>query len=188
MTQHKQALEGATHRARNRLDRLEWAGALGDLGTLIPFTVAYITLLNMDPFGVLFAFGVAQIIAGLYYKTPFPVQPMKAIGAGGMAGHVRFGMRTGGALLILGTLLTLLALFLSGSIETLFKIFPLPVLGLTLFLTGTQLALGAGDGDDSKEARFVRYATAAFAMWNTGAAFLFGIALYHLLKKGWVRP
>lgn len=108
-------------------------------------------------------------------------------GAGGMAGHVRFGARTGGALVILGTLLLLLALFLSGSIETLFKVFPLPVLGVILFLTGTQLALGAGDSDDSKEAYFVRYATAAFAMWNTGAAFLFGIALHHLLRKGWVR-
>jgi predicted benzoate:H+ symporter BenE len=65
----------------NRFDRMEWAGAFGDLGTLIPFTVAYITLLKVDPFGILFAFGVAMIAAGSYYRTPFPVQPMKAIGA-----------------------------------------------------------------------------------------------------------
>jgi len=55
----------------------------GDLGTLIPFVVAYISLLKMDPYGVLLAFGAALIISGLYYKTPVPVQPMKAIGAGG---------------------------------------------------------------------------------------------------------
>jgi len=65
----------------NRFDRMEWAGAFGDLGTPIPFVVAYISLLEMDPYGVLLAFGVAKIVSGLYYKTPFPVQPMKAIGA-----------------------------------------------------------------------------------------------------------
>jgi hypothetical protein len=68
-------------KAGNRFDRLEWAGAFGDLGTLIPFVVAYISLLKMDPYGVLLAFGIALIVSGLYYKTPFPIQPMKAIGA-----------------------------------------------------------------------------------------------------------
>src|SRR5579862_437576 len=60
---------------------MEWAGAFGDLGTLVPFVVAYIAVLKMDPFGILFAFGSALLICGLYYRTPFPVQPMKAIGA-----------------------------------------------------------------------------------------------------------
>jgi hypothetical protein len=67
--------------AKNRFDRQEWAGAFGDIGTLIPFVVAYITLLDMNPLGVLFAFGIAKIVCGLYYRTPFPVQPMKASGA-----------------------------------------------------------------------------------------------------------
>lgn len=66
---------------KNRFDRYEWAGAFGDLGTLIPFVVAYITLLDMNPLGVLFAFGFAKILSGLYYRTPFPIQPMKASGA-----------------------------------------------------------------------------------------------------------
>src|SRR5450631_882769 len=65
----------------NRFDRMEWAGAFGDLGTLIPFVVAYIAVLKIDPFGILFTFGAAMVICGFYYKTPFPVQPMKAIGA-----------------------------------------------------------------------------------------------------------
>src|ERR1700721_1601958 len=68
-------------RARNRFDRMEWAGAFGDLGTLLPFVVAYLTALKMDPFGILFSFGLAMVTCGMYYKTPFPVQPMKAIGA-----------------------------------------------------------------------------------------------------------
>src|ERR1700678_3811204 len=65
----------------NRFDRMEWAGAFGDLGTLIPFSVAYIAVLRIDPFGILFTFGVATMCCGLYYRTPFPVQPMKAIGS-----------------------------------------------------------------------------------------------------------
>src|ERR1700686_5680638 len=60
---------------------MEWAGSFGDLGTLIPFVVAYIAVLKIDPFGILFTFGGAMVICGLYYKSPFPVQPMKAVGA-----------------------------------------------------------------------------------------------------------
>jgi len=48
----------------NRFDIHEWAGAFGDLGTLIPFVVAYITVLKMDAGGILVAFGVALIAVG----------------------------------------------------------------------------------------------------------------------------
>ena len=65
----------------NRYDRMEAAGAFGDLGTLIPFVVAYISVLKMDPFGVLLAFALAMIVCGFVYRTPIPVQPMKAAGA-----------------------------------------------------------------------------------------------------------
>jgi len=67
--------------ARMRFNRLEWAGAFGDLGTLIPFVVGYISVVGMDPAGVLLGFGIALLASGFYYGTPFPVQPMKAIGA-----------------------------------------------------------------------------------------------------------
>jgi len=65
----------------NRYDRFEWAGAFGDLGTLLPFVIAYVSVLGLDPFGVLFAFGTCMVASGWFYKTPFPVQPMKAAGA-----------------------------------------------------------------------------------------------------------
>src|SRR5690606_13235643 len=42
-------------------------------------------------------------------------------GAGGMAGHVRFGARTGGALVILGVILVFMALFLGGSVHLIFQ-------------------------------------------------------------------
>ena len=65
----------------NKFGLSEWAGAFGDLGTLIPFVAAYIAILKMNPNGILVAFGVALIAVGFIYRTPFPVQPMKAIGA-----------------------------------------------------------------------------------------------------------
>lgn len=77
----EESLAPSTTTPVNRYGRLEWAGAFGDLGTLIPFVAAYIGVLGLDPFGILFAFGASMLACGLYYKTPFPVQPMKAIGA-----------------------------------------------------------------------------------------------------------
>ena len=63
----------------NVYDLKELAGAFGDLGTLIPFLVGYITINKLDPVGILVAFGFFKIVVGLYFKTPVPVQPMKAI-------------------------------------------------------------------------------------------------------------
>ena len=60
---------------------MEIAGAFGDLGPRVPFVVAYLAILKMDPFGVLFAFGVSMLVCGIVYRTPIPVQPMKAAGA-----------------------------------------------------------------------------------------------------------
>ena len=69
-----------TH-AKNRFNLSELAGAFGDLGTLIPFVVAYVSILKMDPASLFLGFGATLMAAGLYYRTPFPVQPMKSIGA-----------------------------------------------------------------------------------------------------------
>ena len=373
----------------NRFDRMEWAGAFGDLGTLIPFVVAYIGMVGMDPFGILFAFGVSLIVCGAYYRTPMPVQPMKAAGAvaatqaaqtavitpaavvgaslatgliwlvfgmtgvarriaawvprfvvvgivlglgiafmvegvkmmatgwltaaigfmgtlllltnraipamflllifgavcgviaepgllqklsgtsiefrapsfavsdltwkdfalglvflalpqlpltlgnaimatadennrlfpdrpvnesklststgvlnlfgasvggipmchgaGGMAGHVAFGARTGGATVILGVTLLVLALFFSGSVQTFFGVLPKAILGVILFLTGAQLALGSCDFSKDKGERFITLMTAAFCIWNVGLGFLAGIVGAYLHKRGWLR-
>ena len=82
-------------KAKNLYSRMEWAGAFGDIGTLIPFVVAYITLVHVDPLGLLFMFGACKILAGLYYKTPVPIQPMKAIGAAAIAGGMSPAMLFG---------------------------------------------------------------------------------------------
>lgn len=108
-------------------------------------------------------------------------------GAGSMAGHVAFGARTGGALVILGALLLVLAVFFSGSVDALFRLFPTAILGVILFLTGAQLALGSRDFSKDKAERFVTLVTAAFAMWNVGIAFVVGMAGSFLAKRGWLR-
>jgi MFS superfamily sulfate permease-like transporter len=382
-------MHAQSKRPANRYDLPEWAGAFGDLGTLIPFVAAYVSILKMDANGLLVAFGLALIAAGAIYRTPFPVQPMKAIGAaavsqtmlaaglgpaavvgaalttglmwivlgmtglgrraakwvprsallgvvmglgfsfmlegirmmssspwvaglllaltlvllgrprvpamlvllgigasialveqpdlmrelgalkpglklpslawgqlsmndlwlgfvllalpqlpltfgnayvaiteennrlfpdrpvseravafstglmnvgssliggipmchgaGGMAGHVQFGARTGGSSVILGSVLLFAGLFLSASIVTVFRIFPQYVLGVILFLAGLQLALGSRDSGAEKADRFVVLATAAFAIWNVGAAVLFGIVAHQASQRGWLR-
>lgn len=370
----------------NRYDRFELAGAFGDLGTLIPFLVGYITINKMDPVGVLVAFGLFKIIVGLCFRTPVPVQPMKAIGtaaishpeaitqgaiwasglftgllwlvmgltgavtwiaritsrpiinglllglglgfvlqgvrmmegdsllavvaiagtflllsyervpamllllgfgvtvevirgpsllselgqvsfrlrlpefaltkigwedlatgvlilglpqvaltlgnaiiatveennslfpdrpitvravavdhgimnlvgtsiggvpmchgAGGMAGHVRFGARTGGALVILGGILLLVGLFLSDSVATLFKLFPRALLGVILMFGGLELAAGVQWNNLGKEGSYVMLLTAGLSMWNMGAGYLAGLALWFAFQRGWLK-
>ena len=377
-----------TH-AKNRFDFSELAGAFGDLGTLIPFVVAYISILKMDPGSLFLGFGATLIAAGLYFRTPFPVQPMKAIGAaaitqtagavaltssmvigagvataaiwlflgltglakrlsawvprpallgvvmglgfsfmlegirmmaehwvvsagllvltlallarsrfpamvllliagsivaliqqptladelglikpalrlpafawpllswqdiwmgalllalpqlpltfgnaliaiteennrlfpdrpvterkvalstgllnlwssalggipmchgaGGMAGHVKFGARTGGASIMLGAVLLVVGLFFADSIGTLFRLFPPSVLGVILFLAGAELATGSRDPGPEKVDRFIVLATAAFAVLNVGIAVIFGFVAYHASKRGWLK-
>jgi MFS superfamily sulfate permease-like transporter len=370
----------------NDYNKMEFAGAFGDLGTLIPFVVGYITLNKMDPLGILVAFGIFKIFVGLYFRTPIPIQPMKAIGgmaiahagtitpgmiwgsgiftglfwllmgvtgaitwiekvttkpvvrgimlglglsfvveglgmmrgeplfaiggvvitllllsskrfpamlvllgygivlafiqkpdlfgelshisirfrfpelafgriswkellsgfvilglpqapltlgnaiigtvaennqyfpdrkvtaktitidhgvmnlistciggvpmchgAGGMAGHIRFGARTGGALVILGVIVLLTGLFLSDSVALLFQVFPRPILGVILFFAGVELALVVKDIKLKRQNLFVLLVTAGTAMWNMGAAYLAGLLLYYGLERRWIK-
>jgi MFS superfamily sulfate permease-like transporter len=109
-------------------------------------------------------------------------------GAGGLAGHVAFGARTGGSLIILGGIILAMALYFSGSVETIFKMFPAPVLGVILFMAGIQLALGVNEGKQlSKQEALVLFGTAAFVMWNIGVAFVFGVVTYQLQMRGIVK-
>jgi MFS superfamily sulfate permease-like transporter len=126
-----------------RFDRSEWAGAFGDLGTLIPFVIGYISILGIDPLGILLTFGVFLIASGLYYKTPFPVQPMKAIGGAAITQATLItpnmvwsaGLFSGLFWLILG---------LSGALDIISKIASKPVLrgivlglGISFIMQGT---------------------------------------------------
>ncbi len=65
--------------------RHELSAAFGDLGTLVPYLVAYLLVVGMDAGVVFLSFGAALLVTGLYYRLPIPVQPMKAIGAAAAA-------------------------------------------------------------------------------------------------------
>jgi MFS superfamily sulfate permease-like transporter len=104
-------------------------------------------------------------------------------GAGGMAGHIRFGARTGGALVILGAFLLVGALFYADSVATLFRLFPHPVLGVILFFGGMELAASVKGETYSRADRVVLVVTAGVALWNMGAAYVIGLLLYHASQR-----
>jgi SulP family sulfate permease len=59
-------------------DIREFAGALGDLGTFLPLAIALIPLNGVNASSVFLAAGLLYLCAGLYYRIPMPVQPLKA--------------------------------------------------------------------------------------------------------------
>lgn len=61
-------------------------------------------------------------------------------GSGGLAGHYAFGGRTGGTLLVYGSIYLLIGIFLAGDHASVRALFPLPVLGVILSVEGFSLA------------------------------------------------
>jgi MFS superfamily sulfate permease-like transporter len=125
--------------------------------------------------------GIMNLVSPLFGGIPM------CHGAGGMAGHVRFGAKTGGALVILGSILIFIALFFSESVSIIFKIFPNAILGVILFFAGSELAIVVRDIGNKKSEFYVMIIVAAVAMWNMGVAFLAGVILDNSLRRGWLK-
>lgn len=66
-------------------------------------------------------------------------------GCGGMAGHYAFGARTGGSVIIYGSIYVLLGLFVSGAITHLVQVFPQPILAVILLVEALTLMMFARD-------------------------------------------
>jgi hypothetical protein len=147
------------------------------LGSLIGDNYAVLSGLEL---GETVVTGLMNLVA-----APLGGVPM-CRGAGGLAGHVRFGARTGGALVILGGLLLALALFYADSVATVFRLFPLPILGIILFFGGMELAASVNGENFGRAERTVLVVTAGVALWNVGA-YLAGLLLYHADQRGLVR-
>ena len=62
-----------------RFDRNELSGAFGDIGTDLPLIVGLILVTGLDAANVFLMFGIMQIITGLIYGIPMPVQPLKLV-------------------------------------------------------------------------------------------------------------
>jgi len=65
----------------------ELAGSMGDFGTLLPLAIGYIVVCGLDPSGFLVMMGLANIVAGLVYRLPMPIEPMKALAIIAIAQH-----------------------------------------------------------------------------------------------------
>ena len=131
-----------------RFNLQEFSGSLGDLGLFIPIVVALVSITGMDGGSILFFAGLLNIVTGLVFNQPVPVQPMKAIAAvaiaeGLMPGEIAAaGFATGVIVLFLG---------LTGLVTVAERIIPRPVVrgiqlgvGLKLAAKGVTLALASG--------------------------------------------
>ncbi|MBV8294424.1 MAG: putative sulfate/molybdate transporter, partial [Mycobacterium sp.] len=116
-----------------RFDRAELAGAVGDLGVLVPIAVALIVKNGLMPTAVLLPAGLLYVVAGLVYRLPVPVQPLKAFGAIAIAHGFGADDIAAGALLMGAIFVTLGA---SGLLDWVAKVFPQPI------IRGIQLSVG----------------------------------------------
>lgn len=64
-----------------KFNRMELAGSLGDLGTLIPLSVALITINNLGFTPIFLMVGLFYLVTGAYYRLPIPIQPLKVVAA-----------------------------------------------------------------------------------------------------------
>ncbi|RGP79159.1 sulfate transporter [Fusarium longipes] len=119
----------------------ELSGSLGDLGTLLPLMIALTAQQSIDLGSTLVFTGVFNIITGVFYGIPLPVQPMKAIASAAIQNNSSMGVVTasgqwvGAAVLIMS---------LTGLLRWVVRVVPLPVVKGIQLGAGLSLILGAG--------------------------------------------
>ena len=131
---------------RYRFNRLELAGSLGDLGTILPIAIGMILINGLSPMGLLFSVGLFYILSAVYFGVTVPIQPMKVIGA--------YAIATGiGASQIMasGALMGIILLIIggTGAVTVMGRYIPKPVIrgvqlstGILLMTYGVKFMLG----------------------------------------------
>lgn len=119
-----------------KFNRLEFAGSLGDLGTILPIAIGMILVNGLDPSGLFLTVGVFYILSGLYFGVTTPVQPMKVIGAYAIATAMSASQILASGLLM-GLLLMVLGV--TGAITVIGKYTPKSVVRGVQLSTGTLL-------------------------------------------------
>jgi xanthine/uracil/vitamin C permease (AzgA family) len=111
----------------------ELAGSMGDFGTLFPLAIGYIAVCGLNPSGFFVMMGIANIVTGLIYHLPMPIEPMKVLAVVAIAQHWSPSMvyASGFGMGIIWTLFAVL-----GIMKWIAKITPEPV------VRGIQVALG----------------------------------------------
>ena len=119
---------------RFKFDRMELAGSLGDLGTLLPIAIAMILINGLNPLGLFLSVGMYYLFSGIYFGVTVPVQPMKVIGAYAIATSISASQILASSLLM-GIFLLIIGV--SGAIDIIRKVTPKAV------IRGVQLSTGA---------------------------------------------
>jgi hypothetical protein len=83
-----------------QFDRRELAGAVADLGVLVPIAVALIVSNGLSATAVLLPAALLYITVAFVYRLPVPVQPLKAFGAIAIANGLGSDEIAAGALLM----------------------------------------------------------------------------------------
>ncbi len=129
-----------------KLNRMELAGSLGDLGTILPLVIGMILINGLNPTGVIMGFGLYYICSGLYFKVTCPVEPMKVIGAYAVATGITANQIQASCLWIF---LILIIVGGTGIITLAGRYIPKPVIrgvqlstGILLVSQGVRLMLG----------------------------------------------
>jgi MFS superfamily sulfate permease-like transporter len=108
-------------------------------------------------------------------------------GAGGIAGHTRFGARTATAPVLIGCVFVALGLALGQSGYAVLKTIPDAVLGGLLLFSGIELALSAKLQDHHGDDLFLVLLMAAIGVAiNPAAAFAIGLPTAYAFKRGWL--
>ena len=129
-----------------KFDRLELAGSLGDLGTLLPLAIGMILINGFQPTGLFFTIGIYYIFAGIYFGITVPVQPMKVIGSYAIATAMTASQITAAGYLM-GFILLIIGV--TGTVTLIGRYIPLSVIrgvqlstGILLMVQGIKMMLG----------------------------------------------
>ena len=119
----------------------ELSGSLGDLGTLLPLMTALVLTNSISLPSTLLFTGAANILTGVAFGIPLPVQPMKAIAAVAIARQFTLEENAAAGLVVAG-LVGLLSV--TGLINWANRVTPIPVVKGIQVGAGLSLCLSAG--------------------------------------------
>ncbi|WP_321404873.1 putative sulfate/molybdate transporter [Maridesulfovibrio sp.] len=174
---------------RISFNRMEWAGAVGDLGALLPLAFAMIMVNGLSATGLFLAVGLFYLIGGMYYRVPIAVQPMKVVSAYAIAQSLSPAVITGA-----GYIIAVFMFFLgaSGLVKKAARLIPLPVIrgvqvstGLLLIIKGIALVAG-NSGLQEKLGRvepFLNYQSLGPLPLSVVLGVLFGIVTLKLINS-----
>ncbi|MBT8366198.1 MAG: putative sulfate/molybdate transporter [Deltaproteobacteria bacterium] len=139
-----------------KFNRMELAGSLGDLGTILPLAIGMILINGLNPTGLIMGVGLFYIFSGLYFKVTCPVEPMKVIGAYAVATGIAATRIQASCLWVF---LFLIVIGGTGLITLAGRYIPKPVIrgvqlstGVLLVSQGVRLMLGTSRFQDLSQA------------------------------------